>query len=333
MRLGLIARSDRTGLGYQTKAYFDHLKPDKTLVVDISMLNGKGQNFGWYTDSYLSRGIPSTAVLDGFLNDLDVVLTAETPYNYKLYSMARDRGVKTAVVYNYEFFDWFKYPEYPLPDLLIAPSKWHFKEVDNFAKSKRVKHIYLHHPVDRKDFPFLLRHTAKPLHIAGNPAAHDRNGTWDFIQAVPNGTVVTQSEDLAKHLRWRYRNCRVLTNIELSSSMYKLGDVLILPRKYGGNCLPLNEALSCGLPVIMPDISPNNELLPKEWLLPAMITDTFTPRTSIDIYSVQIDAIRDKLKWFEDNDIQEQSRKADEIAESISWDTLKPKWVEALESI
>lgn len=38
---------------------------------------------------------------------------------------------------------------------------------------------------------------------------------------------------------------------------------MILPRKYAGLCLPMNEALMSGLPVIMTDIEPNNVILPK----------------------------------------------------------------------
>jgi hypothetical protein len=41
---------------------------------------------------------------------------------------------------------------------------------------------------------------------------------------------------------------------------------MVLPRRYAGLCLPMNEALLSGLPVFMTDISPNNITLPKEWL-------------------------------------------------------------------
>ena len=36
--------------------------------------------------------------------------------------------------------------------------------------------------------------------------------------------------------------------------------MLVLPRKYGGLCLPALEAAASGLAVLMPDISPNHEL-------------------------------------------------------------------------
>jgi hypothetical protein len=41
---------------------------------------------------------------------------------------------------------------------------------------------------------------------------------------------------------------------------------MVLPRRYGGLCLPMNEALLSGLPVLMTNMEPNNNILPKEWL-------------------------------------------------------------------
>ena len=47
MRLGIIARRDNTGLGYQTKDYYDHLKPVKTMVIDLSKLNARIQGVNY----------------------------------------------------------------------------------------------------------------------------------------------------------------------------------------------------------------------------------------------------------------------------------------------
>ena len=42
---------------------------------------------------------------------------------------------------------------------------------------------------------------------------------------------------------------------------------MIMPRRYGGLCLPLAEAMTSGLPVFRSSVSPNNEL-PADWLIP-----------------------------------------------------------------
>jgi glycosyltransferase involved in cell wall biosynthesis len=42
---------------------------------------------------------------------------------------------------------------------------------------------------------------------------------------------------------------------EEQQTLYEGFDALIMPRRYGGLCLPMNEALTSGLPVIMSDTS------------------------------------------------------------------------------
>lgn len=332
MRLGIYAYRTQTGLGYQCRDYYKWLNPHKVLVIDLNGLNGVPLT-DWYPEAQTVKGYPRPHELREFLSGLDVVLLAETPLNYDFYTIAKEMGVKTAAVPNMEFFDHSVHPEYETPDLFIVPSMWKYDECEAFATERGVKIVQLHHPVDRDIFPFRQRTTPKPLHIAGKPAAYDRNGTWDYMEAVPDGTLVTQNEFFARQIRAKYRHCNVYTNIEDPNYMYQLGDVLVFPRRYGGNCLPLNEALSTGMPVIMPDTSPNNHLLPKEWLVPAKVTDRFTPRTVVDVYSVDIDALREKVEWFKSCDIQAESRRADEIAQSISWEVMKPKYLEVLEAL
>jgi hypothetical protein len=96
MRIGLIARADKTGLGIQTYEFYRHMKPDKVLVVDLSSLlwsislicrcTQVGQV--WHDKRYPGTEIFHDPVVDEFLKDLDVVFTCETPYSYYLYVKA-----------------------------------------------------------------------------------------------------------------------------------------------------------------------------------------------------------------------------------------------------
>jgi hypothetical protein len=72
-------------------------------------------------------------------------------------------------------------------------------------------------------------------------------------------------------------------------------DALILPRRYSGLCLPMNDALMSGLPVIMTDCAPNDLLLPSSWLVPAKVTGQFMARTMIDLY--EADARELSVRW------------------------------------
>lgn len=334
-RLTLLVRADFTGLGIQTRSYYKWLKPDKTVVIDLSPLNGNEQHFEWYENAQIIHGIPTDEQCRDILSDTDVLLTAETPYNMNLYKIAKEMGVKTISVENPEFYDHIKYPQYDMPDMIILPSVWKEDEIRQHAENRCCKVVQLHHPVDREDYQFRLRTDGRPMHSSGKPAVHDRNGTWDFLYVCPDGTVVTQDTDFAWTIRRRYSKSKVYTvenHHNDPTYIHSLGDIMVIPRKYGGNCLPLNEALSCGMPVIMPDISPNNHILPKEWLVPATIVDSFEPRTKVDIYSVDIDKLSERIKWVQDN-IESQSKIANEIADTISWEVMLPKYQQAIESI
>lgn len=329
-RLGLLVRADNTGLGYQTRDYYKHLKPHKVMLIDISSLNGNKQHYDWYENAQIVQGFPSPQQIVAFLDGLDVVLTAETFYNPRFCELAKAKKVKTINVENPEFYDHIKYPGMSMPDVMILPSIWKEKEIRDHAESKGVKVYQIHHPIDRELYPFKIQENKKFMHLAGKPAAQDRNGTWDFLQACPDGVVTTQSDDLARHIKMRYRQARVVTDIADPLQVYSYGNILVLPRKYGGNCLPLNEALSLGMPVIMPDIEPNNNILPKEWLVEATVSGYFEPRTKVDIYQTDITALKAKLDWFKNCNIEEESIKANAIADSISWEALLPKYIEVI---
>lgn len=343
MRLGLLARADETGLGYQTKAFYDHLKPVRTMVVDISNLNANQQHPEWYPGAQLVHGFPNAGDIDSFLTDLDVVLVAETPYNYYLYQRARELGVKTAVQYNYEFFDWFSHPDYPLPDLLIAPSRWHYDDIQAFATEHGIGHVYLHMPVDRSVFRYkdYMNETPPIIHIAGKSAVHDRNGTIDFLRLSSlirhkgfNFRFIVYAQNPTTQIKEDAKSfgVEVIENISNPVDLYREGDLMILPRRYGGNCLPMNEAISCGLPVIMPNISPNNAFLPQEWLAPAQLLGVFKPRTEIEIWGIKVSEAVDTVLNVLGN-IKEAKKNADKLAESISWATMRPKYEAELEKL
>lgn len=358
LRIGLIARADNTGLGNQTKGFYDHMRPAKTLVVDISRLNGYSQHPERYPDAVFVRGFPTAAEVDSFLTGLDAVFVAEAPYNFYLYTQAKELGVKVAVQYNYEFFEWFANPELPLPDMLIAPSRWHYEDVDQFCRERGVAHAYLHCPVDRDLLPYReIKRATTFLHTAGRAAAYDRNGTLTVIAASrlvksdvkikvhfqgQQGLPHQATHDFAFYQEYARQNGGpaklelIQKEYENYPDVYADAGVLVLPRRYGGNCLPLNEALSCGMPVIMPAISPNDALLPANWLLPATPQGRFTPRTEIDIYNVVPEVLAakiDELAGLSSDAMHFENLVANDLANKISWKAMAPRYQEALEKL
>lgn len=364
MRLGLVARADNSGLGIQTWEFYRHMKPYRTMVVDISKLNGNKQYYERYSthDTLFVKGIPTPNDIDHFLSELDVVFIAESAYNPLLYIRARELGIKTANQYNYEFFDWFS-PNHTKPDMFIAPSMWHYADVNGLVNhtnqhtGSNISHTYLHCPVNRDVLPQRIIKQARTfLHVAGRAAAHDRNGTITVIKAAKylktkaqilihfqgeQGLAHQATSTLGDYMQLLAEQHVDNVTIEQNEydnyqDIYKHGDVLVLPRRYGGNCLPMNEALSVGMPVIMTDISPNNSFLPANWLVPATEPVPFTPRTTIEVYNSKPEDLATKIDEFynmSEDQMWFENLRALNLAKSISWLNMKPKYQEALEAL
>lgn len=351
-KLGLAAFDSITGLGNQTRAYYDHLNPYRTLVSDISAFNHQPRYPHWYDQNdpeqfevIFDIGFPSREVIDKFLAGLDVILVAENPLNYYMFQRARELGIKSILVPNFEFLEFLRTPILPKPDLFLVPSVWRINEIEQFGPTK-----YLHFPVDRDLLPYReIKEFVSFLHNIGNPAVHDRNGTLSILDAIIRTKdpkvciqIVAPSIEILETIPKAFRNLDpriywgLSTDIENYWNLYEVGSVLVLPRRYGGNCLPMNEALSVGMPVIMTDLNPQNTFLPKEWLVPARPKDSFKARTDIEIYEADPKALAEKMEWFANLNSDEmlvESKKADALAETISWTTLLPQYEEVIRNL
>lgn len=335
-----MAYSTCTGLGYQTKAYFDHFKPYRTLVTDISDLNHMDQHPEWYNQSeeqfevIFDKGFPSTTIINKFLEGLDILLVAENPLNYWTFQRAKELGVKTVLIPNFEFLEYLRNPHLPRPDYFIVPSTWNIDKIKEFGPTK-----YLHFPVDRDKFHFEERKEFLFfLHNIGNKTYEDRNGTQSILDALEliedkKVKVHINSPDLNDLQNYRKLDSRLsyghTDSVVDNKELYKGASVLVLPRRYGGNCLPMNEALSLGMPVIMTDLEPQSKFLPKEWLVPAREIKTFYARTTLSVYEADAQTLADKMSWFANlspEEFAEESRKADSLAKTISWEALLPQY-------
>ena len=108
-------------------------------------------------------------------------------------------------------------------------------------------------------------------------------------------------------------------------------DALILPRRFGGLCLPANEAIGAGIPVIMPDIDPNNTWLPAEWLTESMMAGDFRAKQHIFWYRTDPRVLAAKIDQLTDNDFYVRAcAKAHLLRQQLSWETLTPRYLEVL---
>jgi glycosyltransferase involved in cell wall biosynthesis len=174
------------------------------------------------------------------------------------------------------------------------------------------------------------------LHIGGKAAHLDRNGTRSIIEMLEHSTadykmvIRTQSK-----LDLNTKDPRLsieFDNVEKRQDMYSEFDAMVLPRRYAGLCLPMNEALMSGLPVFMTDISPNNKVLPKEWLASATKNSDFMARTKIDVYEVDSKELAKVVDDYVNNKNKiDLKLKAFEIAHNnYSVDNLYNKYIDVL---
>jgi len=333
--VGLIARADNRGLGQQTWAFYRNVQPDRTLVLDVPSVQPLDQHFGRFPGERVIKGFPSRRDMDGFLDGLDVVYTAETGYGQHLWDAAETRGVSTVLHVNYEFWN-----QEDRPTVFALPTAWHREDLPDGA-------VMLPVPIEgdrlrpRTDPP---RTASRFLHIVGRPAIHDRNGTPDLLDSLQHVTapvtvvIACQQRGYVESLQRNYRIPSHVT-VEVRSAdvsnyweNYVDADALLMPRRFGGLCLPAQEAIGCGLPVLMPDVDPNNTWLPKVWLAPALRSFTFQAKQPVDVFSVdtvQYAALIDRLAQ-DDVFYGYSVWKAESLRAALLWDTLLPKYREVL---
>lgn len=341
MRIGIFgARGDSRGLSIQTTELARHLNPTKIFGVDMRELSPYPNDWSDFDQDILTieahDGITDHAVVN-WLKDLDVVIGAETFYYRPFTEFARRAGVKTVLVVNYEFTshvfaeDWA-----PVPDVVAVPTTWHIEDIPNA--------VHLPHGIDRERLPFRQRIEAKSfLHIIGHSAAYDRQGTKLVLGALryvesdiriiiraQHGTTVPQ-----------VRNSNIDIEVHTGSipnywELYDEGDVLLHPRKYGGQSLVMNEALSCGMPVLMPNAPPQNSVLPVEMLLPSSSHKRFrTLVGDLPLHIVDPQTLARRIDELANDpeQVTKLSKRADEIAETQSWPKVLPRYHELFESL
>ena len=328
MRLGAICRDDNGGLGIQTTDFYKNMNPAKTIVVSVEQYKEYPER---YPDGIFVKNPPSDGEIIQFLDGLDAVWVIEAPYNFNLFDLARDRGVKTILQPNYE---WLPEPMPGVPDLYVCPSTWYF---DNMPTPK----VQLPNPVNRQVLPFKQKQTCDTfLHIAGHQGGYGRNGTAEILQALKHTNkdfkLIIYSQEEGYKLTHPIYDSRVeVRKMDVPDywDLYHEGDVLLYPRRYGGLSLQIDEAMSCGMPVLMTDMEPQKGFLPKEWLIPAADISPLRIHRMIEMATVDPLAIAAKINQWIGRDIAEDSRIADQIAASRSWEAIKPRYLAAIENL
>jgi len=176
--------------------------------------------------------------------------------------MARQRGIRSVLKVNYEWLEF-----HSKPDLYAAPNAWHFSDI---PEPKAIIPL----PVDLERFKFRQRTQARTfLHVVGHDAGHDRNGTTIFVDALKHVRsdvrFLVRAQVPLVRLRAFDHGMRLFEDERLhiwcedvaaNESLYASSDVLVFPRRYGGQSLVMDEAAACGLPMITTYMEPQRTL-------------------------------------------------------------------------
>lgn len=326
MRLGVIARCEDRGLGVQTLEVCRHLNPERVLLIDPGRDKRFVSHWDWYNPWDTTRVRWNAGRLDPdtvsrWLDGLDVVYTAESIYDDRVPGWAARAGVGLVVHANPEFLSR---RDAAMPATWWAATPWrlsHLPARTRVVPMPACEPPFRHQPGERIRF----------LHVAGWPAVADRNGTGIVAEAAArmDAEVVIrgQHRDIE---RYRRRNVTVESgNVADRWDLYRHVDVLVMPRRFGGLCLPAVEAMAVGLPVVMPDVSPN-EVWPGP-RVPAREGQTVATRAGlIPLYDTDPAALADCLSALDSETVAKLHHEATEWAEANSWDALKPVWEDEL---
>lgn len=332
--IGVVARGENRGLGHLTWEVVRALQPDRVLVVDVG-----GRDRGhvlhperypdatfveWDADQRLDE-----ATCREWLDGLDVVYLAETPYDDRFVGWAHEHDVRVVVHAMPEFW---RYGHLPFDDVW-NPTIW---RMDLLPPGARVTEVPV--PLDRWPVPAKERPGVPTfLHIAGHRTAGDRNGSVLLIRALRYVTQPMRVRVLAQGSFPRLR-APALVDLEVVTEgpddywrMYDDADALVMPRRYGGLSLPVLEAAGAGLALVLSDCEPN-----RTWpLVPVPARARTHLRTpGGDVRSFEADprrlahfldvlAERDELRW-------QHQREARAWAVAHSWGVLAAQWIERL---
>lgn len=260
-----------------------------------------------------------------WLRTVDVVYAAETFYDPRLTKWAEAAGVTTVLHANPEFFTGQHTPTH-----LWSATDW---RADVMPPRTRVVPFPV--AVDRFTPPETHDGPCRWLHVAGKRALADRNGTDTVMAALPllrepcTLTVVVQHGErparptLPSHVTVEFRDPPADY-----WRLYDDVDALVLPRRYGGLCLPAQEACGAGLALVMSDLIPN-QMWPGPRVQAEFHRKVTMPCGRVPVYDVNPAVLAVAMDALADPAV----RRAAQVeslawAEAHSWAALAPRWLE-----
>lgn len=327
VKIALIARMDNSGLGTLSWEFARNLKPHKVLLVD----NDANQSFPERYSDFDNR-IAKTSIQgqlrDWLLDDVDVLLSIETFYDWSLIKDCRRKNIKTAL---YTMIEMSPDPLPLVPDLCICPSKI---DVDRFAD---YRHVLIPPPVALDRIHWKKRTKATTfIHTASHGGVRGRKGTGVFLDAIKQ----VKADVKFIIYTWKggidfYDKRTEIKTVNFKNywQLWREGDVLVYPQGANGICLPIIEAMTAGMGVITTDFYPFNEYMPKDLLFPIKGFKKIKfggNLTEVDDPIFDAESIANKIDEYANKSIEKYSLYGLQWGKENSWEKLYGKFREAL---
>ena len=320
----MIARADQGGIASQSWQFARRMRPEKILVVHTEHdTRGKAKPEiygGLGKEMRTCRRAPRRADAEWLLGGVDVVFSIECTYGHEVPILAQQRGVQTVIQGNPEMTGLGE-----MCDVMLAPTKW---RLDALPGEPRI----LPFPADKELLPFRPPTEIETLYHVASDAMCDRNGTDLLLEACAhvNHEIRLKIRGGGMSPATRHHGLVTVEWLGHFDGMFYDHwpvdvDALVLPRRYGGLCLPMQEAATLGLPIITLDVEPQRSWLPTASLVPATVERTESMRGGqFDIHRCDPRRLAGAINMMIEDPTRAAYMRERSIAwaESISWDAL-----------
>lgn len=257
----VVSYKDDTGLGREAANLRRVLGVGIHIVIPSQRL--QGHPLEAITDRPLAVDADEET-LERVLEGLEGLLVLERPFHPKLLQKAKQMGLKTVAVPNWEWFNG-KAPEWTFCDLFLCQSVFTETVLRSYGWTNTAQVPVV---LDLKQFPpRVVSGKAKLfVHNAGLVDADDRKGTRDTIKAfmlckVPDIRLQVRLQKEVELPRLDERVQVLVGNLADPADLYVAGDVAIQPSKMEGIGFMVIEPMAVGMPVITLDYPPMNEYI------------------------------------------------------------------------
>lgn len=325
MQVGMVAYATEQGLGYLAKSFYDAGIVDEVILVHHGRHPTQLEWFGGDAVPIARMPIRGPGVY-ALLDRVDMVLFFETAFDWDFLDVCKEHAVKTVCVPMYE---WYPRDKIGVFDGYLCPS---LLDAEYFPGSPMFQP-----PVDPSTWKLRTRANTF-LHNAGNIGHRNHKGTLEllraaeFIESDLALTIRCQNVRAFDRLLSQVPQVKKNPKVDLRpgaiphNDLYASHDVVVIPEKFNGLSLPLQEAYAAGLLVMTTDRFPANKWLPTEPLIPmesyyeARIGEGYLPFQEAVVNPRTIARTMDE--WY-GRDISCLSRQGKQWAEENSWEAKK----------